>query len=174
MSEKTSKTAAKTASKDDSFDLDQFERLCEMMDKHDLREVELSRGSQTWSVKRGQQQVAVAAAAPAPVAAPAAAPAPAPAAAPAAPAAPAEAAAPASSGNYITSPTVGTFYTKPDPADPSFVSVGDTVTAETIVCLIEAMKVFNQIPTEKAGKIAKILVSDGEPVEFGQPLFELA
>lgn len=159
---------------DDSFDLDQFERLCEMMDKHDLREVELSRGSQTWAVKRGPQEVAVAAAAP--VAMPAAAPAPAApvAAAPAASAAPAADAPAASSGNFITSPTVGTFYTKPDPADPAFVSVGDTVKADTIVCLIEAMKVFNQIPAEKAGKITKILVNDGEPVEFGQPLFELA
>lgn len=165
MSDKTSKTATK----DDSFDLDQFERLCEMMDKHDLREVELTRGSQTWSVKRGAVQVAVAAAA-----APVAAPAPV-AAAPAAPAsAPAAPAAPASSGNFITSPTVGTFYTKPNPEDPAFVSVGDSVTAKTIVCLIEAMKVFNEIPAEKSGKITKILVNDGEPVEFGQPLFELA
>ena len=169
MSDKTSKTS----SKDDSFDLDQFERLCEMMDKHDLREVELSRGSQTWAVKRGPQEVAYAAA-PAPVAsAPAAAPPAAP-AAPVASAAPVEAAAPASSGNFITSPTVGTFYTKPDPADPAFVKVGDTVSPDTIVCLIEAMKVFNQIPAEKSGKITKILVNDGEPVEFGQPLYELA
>lgn len=165
----TDKTPKKTSS-DDSFDLDQFGRLCEMMDKHDLREVELSRGSQTWAVRRGPQEVAVAAA---PVAAATVAAAPAPvAAAPAAAPAPAE--APASSGNFITSPTVGTFYTKPDPSDPAFVAVGDSVQADTIVCLIEAMKVFNQIPAEKAGKITKILVAEGEPVEFGQPLFELA
>lgn len=166
MSDKTSKSP----SKDDSFDLDQFERLCELMDKHDLREVEMSRGSQTWAVRRGPQEVAYAAA---PMAAPMPVPA-APAPAASAPAASAESAAPASSGNFITSPTVGTFYSKPDPADPSFVNVGDSVSADTIVCLIEAMKVFNQIPAEKSGKITKILVNDGEPVEFGQPLFELA
>ena len=167
-------TEAPQDDRDDSFDLDQFERLVRMMDEHDLREVRLSKGGQKWLLKRGPQEVTVApvAAAPAPVAQPAAA---APqAAAPAASDAPASAPASGGSGNFITSPTIGTFYTKPDPADPPFVKVGDAVQKDTVVCLIEAMKVFNQIPAEKAGKIAKILVEEGEPVDFGQPLFELA
>ena len=156
---------------DDSFDLDQFERLVQLMDTHDLREVRLTGGGQKWHVRRG----GVEAPAPQTAAAP-----PAVAAVPAAPPAvptsaePAASSASSGSGNFITSPTIGTFYTKPDPADPAFVSVGDSVKPDTIVCLIEAMKVFNQIPAEKSGKIAKVLVSDGDPVEFGQPLFELS
>ena len=158
---------------DDSFDLDQFERLVRLMDEHDLREVRLSKGGQKWLLKRGAQEVAVAPVAAAPVAAPQpAAPASAPAPAPQAESAPAPASG--GSGNFITSPTIGTFYGKPDPADPPFVKAGDKVDKDTVVCLIEAMKVYNQIPAEKAGTIAKVLVQDGEAVEFGQPLFELA
>ena len=73
----------------------------------------------------------------------------------------------------IKSPTVGTFYAAPSPGEPSFVSVGSVVTPETIVCLIEAMKVFNQIPAEVNGTIAAILVKSGDAVEFGQPLFRV-
>ena len=159
---------------DDSFDLDQFERLVRLMDEHDLREVRLSKGGQKWLLKRGPQEAAVAALPMQPAAPPAAVVAPAAAAA-APPQPAADAPDPAGgSGNFITSPTIGTFYTKPDPADPAFVKVGDKVQKDTVVCLIEAMKVFNQIPAEKSGTISRILVNDGEPVEFGQPLFELA
>ena len=71
----------------------------------------------------------------------------------------------------ITSPTVGTFYQSAQPGDPPFVKVGDRVHPDTTVCIVEAMKVFNQIPAEVSGTIAKVLVRDGEAVEFGQPLF---
>ena len=71
----------------------------------------------------------------------------------------------------ITSPIIGTFYRKPSPDKPMFVEVGDVVNAESIVCIIEAMKLFNEIESEVSGKIVKILVDDGTPVEFGQPLF---
>ena len=71
----------------------------------------------------------------------------------------------------ITSPIIGTFYRKPAPDKPTFVEVGDTVTAESVVCIIEAMKLFNEIESEVSGKIVKVLVEDGTPVEFGQPLF---
>ena len=74
----------------------------------------------------------------------------------------------------ITSPTVGTFYGSPQPGDPPFVKVGDRVTPETIVCIVEAMKVFNQIPAEVSGTIHKVLVSDGDAVEFGEALFLVA
>jgi acetyl-CoA carboxylase biotin carboxyl carrier protein len=71
----------------------------------------------------------------------------------------------------ITSPIIGTFYRKPAPDKPVFVEVGDSVNAETVVCMVEAMKLFNEIEAEVSGKIVKVLVEDGTPVEFGQPLF---
>ncbi|MGE4004227.1 MAG: acetyl-CoA carboxylase biotin carboxyl carrier protein, partial [Planctomycetaceae bacterium] len=73
----------------------------------------------------------------------------------------------------IKSPTVGTFYAAPQPGDPPFVKVGDRVAPETIVCIVEAMKVFNQIPAEVSGSITKVLVNTGDAVEFGQPLFQV-
>lgn len=71
----------------------------------------------------------------------------------------------------ITSPIIGTFYRKPSPDKPFYVEVGDTVNPNTVVCIIEAMKLFNEIESEISGKIVKVLVEDGSPVEFGQPLF---
>ena len=75
--------------------------------------------------------------------------------------------------NYITikSPIIGTFYRKPSPDKPSFVEVGDAISAGTVLCVIEAMKLFNDIESEVSGKIVKILVDDTSPVEFDQPLF---
>ncbi|WP_457618389.1 acetyl-CoA carboxylase biotin carboxyl carrier protein [Lutibacter sp.] len=71
----------------------------------------------------------------------------------------------------ITSPIIGTFYRRPSPDKPVFVEVGDTVNPESIVCIVEAMKLFNEIESEVSGKIVKVLVEDGTPVEFGQPLY---
>ena len=71
----------------------------------------------------------------------------------------------------ITSPIIGTFYRKPSPDKPTFINIGDEVQNETIVCIIEAMKLFNEIESEVSGKIVKVLVDDASPVEFGQPLF---
>lgn len=71
----------------------------------------------------------------------------------------------------ITSPMIGTFYRKPAPDKPMFVNVGDSVSVGSVVCIIEAMKLFNEIESEVSGKIVKILVDDSSPVEFGQPLF---
>ena len=71
----------------------------------------------------------------------------------------------------ITSPIIGTFYRKPSPDKPMFVEVGDVVSEDTVVCIIEAMKLFNEIESEVSGKVVKILVEDGTPVEFGQPLY---
>lgn len=71
----------------------------------------------------------------------------------------------------ITSPIVGTFYKKPDPDKPNFVNEGDSVGNDSIVCIVEAMKVMNEIKAEVTGTIAKVLVEDGSPVQFGQPLF---
>ena len=71
----------------------------------------------------------------------------------------------------IKSPMVGTFYSSPDPNSPAFVNVGSNVGAETVVCIVEAMKVFSEIKAECAGKVEKILVKNGDPVEYGQKLF---
>ena len=102
----------------------------------------------------------------------------APAPAPAAPAAPAPAAeAPAAASDedskYVTikSPIIGTFYRKPSPDKPAFVEVGDTIATGDVLCVIEAMKLFNEIESEMSGKIVKVLVDDSSPVEFDQPLF---
>ncbi|MFM8219384.1 MAG: acetyl-CoA carboxylase biotin carboxyl carrier protein, partial [Planctomycetaceae bacterium] len=73
----------------------------------------------------------------------------------------------------IKSPTVGTYYESAAPGEKPFVNVGSKVTAETVVCLIEAMKVFNQITADTSGTIAEILVKNGDPVDFGQPLFRV-
>ena len=78
------------------------------------------------------------------------------------------------STNIVSSPMVGVVYLRPSPDDNVFVNIGDTVTEKTTVCIIEAMKTFNQIKPKQAGKIEKILVSDGEPVEYGTPLFILS
>ena len=97
-----------------------------------------------------------------------------PAAAPApAPAAPTEAAAASDDSKYITikSPIIGTFYRKPSPDKPVFVEVGSTIGEGDVLCVIEAMKLFNEIESEVSGKIVKILVDDASPVEFDQPLF---
>ena len=80
---------------------------------------------------------------------------------------------PASKLIDIKSPTVGTFYASPSPGEPAFVTVGSVVTPETIVCLLEAMKVFNQIPSEVSGTITAILVKSGDAIEFGQALFRV-
>ena len=108
----------------------------------------------------------------------AAAPAPAPAAAPAPSAAPAPASAPAKpdaddTSKYveIKSPMIGTFYRSPKPEDPSFVNVGDTISAGDKVCIVEAMKLFNEIESEISGTIVKVLVDNASPVEYDQPLF---
>jgi acetyl-CoA carboxylase biotin carboxyl carrier protein len=155
---------------DAPFDLDKLKQLVEMMESHGLTEVHLRRGDEQWKLRRGPELIHAAPqqfAAPLPMAAAPVAAAPAPTAA--------AASAPAADSGLIDikSPTVGTFYAAPSPGEPAFVTVGSVVTPETIVCLIEAMKVFNQIPAEVNGTIAAILVKSGDAVEFGQPLFRV-
>lgn len=154
----------------ESFDLDKLQQLVEMMEKHDLREVRLKRGNERWLLRRGPQEVVQFAPAAAPPAQPAAAPAP-PTAAPSAP--PAQSGGAPAGTVEITSPMVGTFYRSPSPGEKAFVKEGDRIERDSVVCLIEAMKFFNQIKAEKAGTITQILVNDGDAVDFGQPLFRI-
>ena len=74
---------------------------------------------------------------------------------------------------YVTSPMVGTFYTSPSPEDPPFVKVGDKIDKNTVVCIIEAMKVMNEIKANVTGTVAEVLVETGQPVEFGSKLFRI-
>jgi acetyl-CoA carboxylase biotin carboxyl carrier protein len=144
--------------------------LIKLMADNDLTEIELVEDKSTIRLKRDPASVA---AVPMPVPAAAAAPAhaPAPAAVPAA-AAPA-AAKPPAAGEAIKSPMVGTFYAAAGPDSLPFVKVGSHVDKDTVVCIIEAMKVFNEIKAETTGTIAKVLVQNGQGVEFNQPLFLL-
>jgi len=149
----------------------EIKELIDFLSSSGLEEVNIETEEFKVKIKRSNETQVVerAVAAPAPAAAPAAA---APAPAPAAPApAPATESAPA--GNYIEikSPMIGTFYRSANPESPSFVNVGDKVTAGSTVCIIEAMKLFNEIESEVSGTIVKVLVDDTLPVEYDQPLF---
>jgi acetyl-CoA carboxylase biotin carboxyl carrier protein len=162
------------------LDLKEIRQIVDLMSKNDLSffhmehgsfKIKLRRGSDVEAAKDLLSKIPVGAttmaapmiAAPAPVAAPAAAP---------AATAPAPAAA-EPAGPTINSPMVGTFYRSASPTDKPFVNVGDTVDENTTVCIIEAMKVMNEIKAEARGTVVRILVDDAKPVQYGQPLFEL-
>ncbi|MBO6514728.1 MAG: acetyl-CoA carboxylase biotin carboxyl carrier protein [Phycisphaerales bacterium] len=152
------------------IDIRKLKELVKLMVENELSELDLRDQSETVTIKRGSDQEPIVYQAPA--AAPAAAAAPAQAAAPAA-TTDADASADQSDAGLIPieSPMVGTYYAKPNPDSPAFINVGDAVSPDTVVCLIEAMKVFNEIKAEQSGTIAKMCVKDGDAVEFGQPLF---
>lgn len=147
------------------MDIRKVKKLIELLEESNINEIEIKEGEESVRISRGASGAM--AYAPAPMMAPAVAP------APAAPvAAPAEAAAPAtaSAANAVLSPMVGTFYRSPSPSSPSFVEVGQSVKAGDVICIIEAMKMMNQIEADKSGVVEAILVEDGQPVEFDQPL----
>lgn len=154
------------------MDIEQVRQLVELMAANDISRLEVHEADTHIILRRGQPVVVGAAMAPAALPSAGAAAV----AAPSAPAAgPAAAEAPASGGGEaaIRSPMVGTFYVAPDPDSPPFVKPGDTVGPESVVCLIEAMKVFNEIKSEVSGRIVRPLVKNGEAVEFDQPLFAI-
>ena len=164
------------------LDIRKLKELIRLMVENELTEIDLKDEKETVSLRREGSQAPVVQVSPAPAAPPAApapvapavpaAPAPAP-AAPAPAAAPATEPSPADTSNLeqITSPMVGTFYSAAKPESPAFANVGDTVAADTTVCIVEAMKIFNEIKAEQSGVIEKVLVSNGDSVEFGQALF---
>lgn len=157
------------------MDLKQIQELIKMVNKSNLSEVSIEQKDFKITIKQKEEVIQQAVFNPAVSYAPAPAPAPLPAAAPAAPAAaPAAPAAPkADDSKYVTikSPMIGTFYRKASPDKPPFIEVGDEVTPGKVVCIIEAMKLFNEIESEIKGKIVKVLVDDHSPVEYDQPLF---
>ncbi|GJM13785.1 MAG: acetyl-CoA carboxylase biotin carboxyl carrier protein subunit [Pseudohongiella sp.] len=151
------------------MDIRKVKKLIELLEASDIAEIEIKEGEESVRISRGSTS------APAPIAyqapaAPAAAAAPAPSAAAPAPEASASSASDASA---IKSPMVGTFYRSPSPSSPPFVEVGKHVKAGDPICIVEAMKMMNQIEADHAGVVEAILVEDGEPVEFDQPLIRI-
>ena len=155
------------------MEIKDLKTLVKMITETDITEFEMENADEKIVIKRGPEKeyVQFAASAPAVTPAPAAAPVASPAAAPVA-AVPAESAA---DDNYetINSPIVGSFYRKPSPEADSFVEVGAVVEAGQTVCLVEAMKLFNEIEAEYKCKIIEVLKEDAAPVEFGEPLFKV-
>lgn len=159
------------------IDLDFIRGLIEAVDDSGIDSLEIARGGTKIRINKTPPPAPVtAAAAPVMAAAPAAAPAPAP-AAPSAPAGDAGSPAPAAgaAGNLveIKSPMVGTFYRAPAPEAPPYVEVGSRVTKGMTLCILEAMKLMNELPSEQNGTIREICVENGEPVEYGQVLFRI-
>jgi acetyl-CoA carboxylase biotin carboxyl carrier protein len=143
------------------MDIRKVKKLIELLESSDIAEIEIKEGEESVRISRGSISV------PAPMAYQA------PAAPAAAPALSTVAAAPPAEGNAIKSPMVGTFYRSPSPSSPAYVEVGKHVKAGDVVCIVEAMKMMNQIEADQAGVIEAFLVEDGEPVEFDQPLIRI-
>jgi len=164
-----------TSNSAEDLSLSEIKQLIELISEKQFNEFELERGSFRLRLSKGLERTSVGHTAPEPAVIPppvapaslvpsVAAPAPMPAAAPAS-------ASPEESLHILTSPIVGTFYRSPSPTAAPFVNVGDSVHAGKVVCIIEAMKLMNEIQADASGTIAKIYVENGQPVEFGQPLF---
>jgi acetyl-CoA carboxylase biotin carboxyl carrier protein len=147
------------------MDIRKIKKLIELIEDSDIAEIEIKEGEESVRLSRNSPAAPLAMAAPAAIAAPGAAPA----------AAPAEA-APANepeqySGHVIHSPMVGTFYRSASPGAKAFVEVGQSISTGQTMCIIEAMKILNQIESDASGTVTQILVENGEPVEYNQPLF---
>ena len=149
------------------MDIRKVKKLIELLDETGVAEIEIREGEESVRISRHQNSMMmptqhfVPMQQPAPVAAPTATPAAEPVATASAPPA----------GHTVKSPMVGTFYRAASPGAAPFVSVGDTIRNGSTICIIEAMKMLNQIESDFTGKVVAILVEDGQPVEFGQPLF---
>ena len=149
------------------MDIRKVKKLIELLEESNIDEIEIKEGEESVRISRNGAQALTMAARAAPAYA---APTPPPPAtqAPASPPQPV-----AASGHVLRSPMVGTFYRAPSPSSAPFVEVGQAVKVGDIVCIVEAMKMLNQIEADKAGTITAILVENGEPVEFDQPLFSI-
>ena len=150
------------------MDIRKIKKLIELLDESGVAEIEIQEGEESVRISRHCAVAAPVPVAPAVPATPVAAP-PAVAAAPEAPSAPEEDALP--SGHVVKSPMVGTFYRSPSPGAKSFVEVGSQVEVGDVLCIIEAMKILNQIEADVAGVVKAILGENGQPVEYGQPIF---
>ena len=155
--------AGSGSSQGDIFDVKRIRRLVELMNEHELAEIDLRQADQRIRLRKGGEPIVTLG--------------------PVRPSAGDAAAAATTAGEkaaqadadliVIKSPMIGTFFVAPGPDTPPFVKVGDHVGPTSTVCIIEAMKVFNEIPAEVSGLVVAVLVENGEPVEFGQPLFKI-
>ena len=142
------------------FETDYIEKLAKIITDNGLTEISLEDGEQAITIRKDLPEVTMASV-----------PSPIPVCTPAAPAAAAETeAAPAPKGKAITSPMVGTFYAAPSPDAEPFVEVGKTISEGDVICIIEAMKLMNEIKSEHSGKVIQICVKNGDPIEYGQVL----
>jgi len=153
----------------DIFDVKRIRRLVELMNEHELSEIDLRQADQRIRLRKGGEPIVTMA----PARGENSTGGSGPAAARAEGASGSTAKADDPNVALIKSPMVGTFYAAPSPDAPAFIKVGDHVGPQSIACVIEAMKVFNEIPAEVAGLVTAVLVENGEPVEFGQPLFKV-
>lgn len=152
------------------FEINRVRQLIELMNEHELNEIDLRQGEKRIKLRRGGEAAnlvnmpAFASAYPpaSPIASAVSASEPTP-----------TASATDANAIFIKSPIIGTFYSRPKPTAASYVKVGDVVTADTIVCIIEAMKTFNEIPAGVSGKIAAVLVKEEEPVDVNKPMFKV-
>lgn len=151
------------------MDIRKIKKLIELLEESNIGELEIREGEETVRISRNGVMPMMHA----PMAY-AAAPQAMPAAAPVAPAAAEAPAKPVITGHIVSSPMVGTFYRSPSPDSPVFVDVGQSVKVGDVLCIVEAMKMMNQIEADKAGVVQAILVEDGAPVEFDQPMFTIA
>ena len=163
-------SSSETSRENDIFDVQQVRQLVELMNEYNIAEIDLRNGNQRIQLKGNVAPTF--AAVPAPVQLPVATPV----SHPVTPAL-AQSAIPVTGDDasivFIKSPMVGTFYAAQKQESPAFVKVGDTVSPETTVCILEAMKVFNEIQAECSGKVVAVLVKNGDPVDFGKPLFKI-
>jgi acetyl-CoA carboxylase biotin carboxyl carrier protein len=148
------------------MDIRKVKKLIELLEESNIDEIEIKEGEESVRISRNGAQAMSMAARVAPAYAAPAPPPPPPPATPTQPVA-------SSAGHALHSPMVGTFYRSPSPTSAAFVEVGQAVKVGDIVCIVEAMKMMNQIEADKAGTITAILVENGEPVEFDQPLFSI-
>ena len=148
------------------MDIRKVKKLIELLEESGISEIEIKEGEESVRISRSISAVALPAPAAAPVTQVSVPAAPVAAAIPAAPEP--ETAAP--DGTVIESPMVGTFYSSPSPGSPAFVAVGQAVKVGDTICIVEAMKILNQIESDVSGTVKAVLVEDGQPVEFGQPL----
>jgi len=155
------------------FTLGDVTKLVDALEDSDVRSLLWTRGGEKIVIRRGPAPVSLAAAAAAAAAPQPAAPSLAPVAAPAAPAPKAAEKAPEKPGHVVTSPFVGTFYRAPSPDSPAFADVGTVVKKGQVLCIVEAMKLMNEIEAEVDGKITEIFVLNATPVEFGEKLFRI-
>ncbi len=153
------------------MDIRKVKKLIELLDESGIAEIEITEGEESVRISRYAQGAPVTVSAPAPAPAPMAAAPAAPAAAPAADAAPAAPAAAEEDGYEVTAPMVGSFYSSSSPGAAPYVQVGDKVNEGDTLCIIEAMKMMNQIEADVSGTVKSIRVQNGEPVEYGQVLF---